>query len=161
MDFFEIFSLFEILDFVGNFKEKILNLNQNFQVTGGRNGFGAKLCNIFSVKFTVETVHKKKKFRMTWTGNMQQKKAAQIGSSSNEDYTKITFRPDLTRFKVDCLSDDMVGLFRKRAYDVAGTTAGLKVFLDGKKISFSAKNPFKDYCEMYTKDRFFFHFHGK
>ena len=91
---------------------------------------------------------------MTWTGNMQQKKAAQICSLSGEDYTKITFRPDLARFKVDCLSDDMVGLFRKRAYDVAGTTAGLKVFLDGKKISFSAKNPFKDYCEMYTKDSF-------
>lgn len=25
------------------------------KVTGGRNGFGAKLCNIFSTKFTVET----------------------------------------------------------------------------------------------------------
>ena len=57
----------------------------------------------------------------------------------------------MERFKVDSLSDDMVALFRKRAYDVAGTTPGLKVFLDGKRISFSAKNPFKDYCEMYTK----------
>lgn len=25
------------------------------KVTGGRNGYGAKLCNIFSTKFTVET----------------------------------------------------------------------------------------------------------
>ena len=25
------------------------------KVTGGRNGFGAKLCNVFSKKFTVET----------------------------------------------------------------------------------------------------------
>ena len=121
------------------------------KVTGGRNGFGAKLCNIFSSQFTVETAHKKKKFKMTWTGNMSDKKPAKIGTLSGDDYTKITFRPDLKRFRVDCLSDDMVSLFRKRAYDIAGTTAGLKVFLDGKRISFSAKNPFKDYCEMYTK----------
>lgn len=28
------------------------------KVTGGRNGYGAKLCNIFSLKFTVETSSK-------------------------------------------------------------------------------------------------------
>ena len=28
------------------------------KVTGGRNGFGAKLCNIFSTEFTVETACK-------------------------------------------------------------------------------------------------------
>ena len=35
------------------------------KVTGGRNGFGAKLCNIFSKKFTVETACKEygKKFK--------------------------------------------------------------------------------------------------
>ena len=96
------------------------------KVVGGRNGFGAKLCNIFSSQFTVETAHKKKKFKMTWTGNMMEKKSPKIGTLSGEDYTKITFRPDLKRFKVDALSDDMVGLFKKRAYDIAGTTPGLK-----------------------------------
>ena len=29
------------------------------QVTGGRNGYGAKLCNIFSTKFILETSSKK------------------------------------------------------------------------------------------------------
>ena len=32
------------------------------KTTGGRNGYGAKLCNIFSTKFTIETADKKKKF---------------------------------------------------------------------------------------------------
>jgi DNA gyrase/topoisomerase IV subunit B len=27
-----------------------------YQVTGGRNGYGAKLCNIFSTEFVVETI---------------------------------------------------------------------------------------------------------
>ena len=57
---------------------------------------------------------------------MMEKKSPKIGTLSGEDYTKITFRPDLKRFKVDALSDDMVGLFKKRAYDIAGTTPGLK-----------------------------------
>ena len=92
-----------------------------------------------------------KKFKQTWTGNMKAKKAPKIDSYSKDDYTKITFRPDLARFKVDAMSDDMVSLFRKRAYDIAGTTPGLKVFLDGKRISFGTKDPFKDYCGMYTK----------
>jgi DNA topoisomerase-2 len=39
------------------------------KVTGGRNGFGAKLCNIFSTKFTVETANKeyKKNFKQVCT----------------------------------------------------------------------------------------------
>lgn len=33
------------------------------QVTGGRNGFGAKLCNIFSTRFEVETCDGKRQRR--------------------------------------------------------------------------------------------------
>jgi DNA topoisomerase II len=42
------------------------------KVTGGRNGFGAKLCNVFSTKFIVETADKKvkKQFKQTWGANM-------------------------------------------------------------------------------------------
>jgi DNA topoisomerase-2 len=40
------------------------------KVTGGRNGFGAKLTNIFSKQFTLETADKNKVFRMTWSDNM-------------------------------------------------------------------------------------------
>lgn len=44
------------------------------KVTGGRNGYGAKLTNIFSSKFIVETADakNKKKFTMTWTKNMSE-----------------------------------------------------------------------------------------
>jgi len=39
---------------------------------GGRNGYGAKLANVFSKKFIVECGdgEKKKKFKMAWTKNM-------------------------------------------------------------------------------------------
>ena len=52
---------------------------------------------------------------------------------------------------MDCLTDDMAALFRKRAYDIAGTTPGVTVNLDGNKISFSKTNPFQDYCKLYIK----------
>merc|ERR1719329_1160410 len=42
------------------------------KVTGGRNGYGAKLTNVFSTKFIVETADKAsgKKFKQEWSGNM-------------------------------------------------------------------------------------------
>jgi len=42
------------------------------KVTGGRNGYGAKLCNIFSTSFTVETATReyRRSFKQTWADNM-------------------------------------------------------------------------------------------
>lgn len=42
------------------------------KVTGGRNGYGAKLCNIFSTNFMVETATReyKKSFKQIWANNM-------------------------------------------------------------------------------------------
>lgn len=42
------------------------------RIVGGRNGYGAKLANVFSDKFIVECgdSENKKKFKMTWKKNM-------------------------------------------------------------------------------------------
>lgn len=49
---------------------------------------------------------------------------------STEDYTKITFSPDLTKFKIEKLSNDIVDLMSRRAYDVAASMRGVSVFLN-------------------------------
>ena len=36
------------------------------KVTGGRNGYGAKLTNIYSTQFSIETSDGKKVFKQTW-----------------------------------------------------------------------------------------------
>lgn len=36
-----------------------------------------------------------------------------------EDYTKITFCPDLEKFKMNNLDEDIIGLLSRRAYDVS------------------------------------------
>ena len=91
------------------------------KVTGGRNGYGAKLCNIFSTKFVVETASReyKKCFKQTWGSNMSKAAEPKIAEFRGEDYTKVTFSPDLTKFKMDKLDNDIVGLMSRRAYDVS------------------------------------------
>lgn len=91
------------------------------KVTGGRNGYGAKLCNIFSTKFVVETASReyKKCFRQTWGSNMSKAAEPKIIDFKGTDYTKITFCPDLAKFKMEKLDDDIVGLMSRRAYDVS------------------------------------------
>jgi len=121
------------------------------KVTGGRNGYGAKLCNIFSKAFTLETSSKeyKKKFKQTWTENMGSKKQPKILHSDKEDYTSVKFKPDLAKFQMDRLDKDIVALMTRRAYDIAGCTPGIKVYLNGVKLPVSN---FKSYVELYLKN---------
>lgn len=129
------------------------NYNDEEQkVTGGRNGYGAKLCNIFSTKFTVETSSKeyRQAFKQTWRDNMSKAEDVKIKASSENDYTKVTFSPDLKKFKMEKLDKDIVDLMCRRAYDVAASTRGVKVFLNGERLPI--KN-FKDYIDLYLKGK--------
>ncbi|XP_024882454.1 DNA topoisomerase 2 isoform X2 [Temnothorax curvispinosus] len=122
------------------------------KVTGGRNGYGAKLCNIFSHRFTVETATKeyKKCLKQTWGNNMGKASEPRIKDYYGEDFTKVTFSPDLTKFKMQSLDDDIVSLMSRRAYDVAASSKGVKVYLNGSRIP--VKN-FKDYVDFYIKGK--------
>ncbi|KAG9343807.1 hypothetical protein JZ751_013188 [Albula glossodonta] len=122
------------------------------KVTGGRNGYGAKLCNIFSNKFTVETAcqESKKSFKQTWYDNMGRAGEAKIKPFAGEEYTCITFQPDLSKFKMQTLDKDTVALMTRRAYDVAGSTKGVRVFLNGTKLPVSG---FRSYVDLYLKDK--------
>ncbi|KAK5044835.1 DNA topoisomerase 2 [Exophiala bonariae] len=120
------------------------------KVTGGRNGYGAKLCNIFSTQFIVETAdaRQKKKYKQTWTNNMSEMGKAKITDHKGEDYTKVTFYPDFAKFGMTGIDDDLEALFKRRVYDLAGTCKGVAVKLNGMRVP--ARN-FKKYIEMYTK----------
>lgn len=122
------------------------------KVTGGRNGYGAKLCNIFSTKFTIETASNeyKQQFKQTWGSNMTKASEPKVKDFRGSDFTKVTFCPDLEKFKMEKLDDGMIGLMSRRAYDIAASTRGVKVFLNGKRLPI--KN-FKDYIDMFIKDK--------
>ena len=120
------------------------------KVTGGRNGYGAKLCNVYSTQFTLETAdaRTKQKYKQTWTDNMSKMGKASITQNKGDDYTKITFTPDFSKFKMHGIDDDFEALVKRRVYDLAGTSKGVKVWLNGERLKISN---FKKYMEMYTK----------
>ncbi|XP_015784056.1 DNA topoisomerase 2-alpha-like [Tetranychus urticae] len=122
------------------------------KVTGGRNGYGAKLCNVFSKKFIVKTSSKAydSSFEQTWTDNMSKAQEAKIGKAAKSDFTSVTFYPDLSKFKMQSLDADIVALFKRRAFDIAGSTKGVKVVLNGEELPI--KN-FKDYVNQYLKGK--------
>lgn len=119
------------------------------KLTGGRNGYGAKLANIYSHEFTVETADKftLTKYKQTWTENMSKCGKAKItANAKGDEWTRVTFRPDLKRFGMDSIDEDTAGLLRKRVYDMAGTVKNVKVYLNDERLK--VKN-FKSYVELY------------
>ena len=60
-----------------------------------------------------------------------------LSSAKGEDYTCVTFHPDLSKFKMETLDKDVVDLFNRRAYDIAASSRGVKVFLNGKRLNVS------------------------
>ena len=81
------------------------NYNDNVKkVTGGRNGFGAKLTNIFSKKFQITTADStnKKKYTQVFKNNLSDIGTPKIDAFSADayDFTEVTFEPDLKRFNM-------------------------------------------------------------
>ncbi|KIY62781.1 type II DNA topoisomerase [Cylindrobasidium torrendii FP15055 ss-10] len=118
------------------------------KLTGGRNGYGAKLTNIYSTQFTLETADRntKQKYAQTWTDNMQKVSKAKITKNAASEYTKVTFKPDFQRFGMEGIDEDAASLLQKRVYDMCGTTKGVKVFLNGERLKI---NTWKAYVGLY------------
>ncbi|VDL73776.1 unnamed protein product [Nippostrongylus brasiliensis] len=122
------------------------------KVVGGRNGYGAKLCNIFSKEFIVETSSKQKGlvFRQRWTNNMRECAEPVVTDDVNAmDYTKVTFCPDVSKFGMEVLDDAICRMFHKRTYDVAGTLRNVNVFYNGQLVKVSS---FREYVSLYSDD---------
>jgi len=125
------------------------------KVVGGRNGYGAKLTNIFSTKFMLETADSRsgKKYKQVWEKNMTVCHKPSIVQNKSEDYTQVTFFPDFARFGMRNLEEDIVALMRRRAFDLAASTQGrCQVFLDGQCLGVSS---FQDYVDLHVKPEMF------
>lgn len=116
---------------------------------GGKNGYGAKLANIYSKSFTIETIdHRRKKiYSQRFYDNMTGRDKPSVKVSSKAPYTKITFTPDYQRFGLTTLTDDMYELFRKRAFDASACTdSTVSVYFNDEKLD--VKN-FEKYADLY------------
>lgn len=115
------------------------------RTTSGRNGYGAKLCNIFSTLFTVTIgTPDGEVYTQTWRDGMtvcdppvisRPRKAPPVS-------VQVSWTPDVTLLKG--ATDHRVLI--KRLLDVAGTHPALKVCLNGTRLKVAS---FKEYALLY------------
>jgi len=117
----------------------------------GTNGYGVKLCNIFSKEFYISTCDGKKRFEQTFSNNMRDRTNAKI-TTSTKNHTIISYIPDYERFGLTSMDDNHLQLIKKRVYDIAGCNPKLKVFFNGEEIKIKT---FQDYIKHYVDDCFY------
>ena len=111
------------------------------RTTGGRNGYGSKLTNIYSKEFEVHVKDpiNNKQHTWSWKDNMQ----IQTGSTDTKPNTfkgkdgqvRVTFTPDWARFGMSGMTSHIMKLFEKRVWDTAICQQGnLKVTFQGERI---------------------------
>ena len=138
------------------------NYNKEEEKTvGGKNGYGAKLANIFSSEFRVETVDHRagKKYKQTWAKNMTTVSKPSVTAGSAKPYTEISYVPDLSRFhwllpsgkaSVTEIPTDMLSVMRTRVIDAAACAGKeCKVHLNGKLVTV---NTFQKYVGLYLTE---------
>ena len=123
------------------------NYNDDEQrVTGGRNGYGAKLANVFSKKFWIVNSDGKKVYRQMWYDNMSRCDPPVIEAKTEPVGVLVGFVPDLERF-------GGLGAFRalaeKRTWDAAMWCAKCKVYFNSKLLE--VKN-LEEYAQMHLGD---------
>ena len=118
------------------------------KITGGKNGYGAKLANIFSKKFKITTIdHERKlKYVQVFENNMTVKNKPVITKCTEKPYTNIEFYPDLERFNIDKINDDTINLMKKRVIDcTACTNKNVNVYLNNNKIDCKTLDKYVSY----------------
>ena len=117
------------------------------RTTGGRNGYGAKLTNVFSNKFTVRILHKNQKYTQKWSKNMSVCEPGVTVPASKGGYVDVEFQPDWSRFEGgDAQLSDAIKIFTKRVWDAAACCPKCHVYLNGERIEVKS---LEDYAKMH------------
>ena len=130
----------------------------------GKNGLGAKLSNIYSKDFIVQTSDGKLYYEGIWKNNMKEfeEVAAGInlvnaGLTDKLHFTKISFKIDLEKFELDSFDLGSIRIFQKKCIDTAAANPGLEIrfesdAFEGKLDSNWKFDSFKQYFELYLDD---------
>lgn len=122
------------------------------KITGGKNGYGAKLANIFSTYFKIETGdhYTKQRYTQVFRNMMLHKDKPDIEPYKGAPFTCITFIPDYEKFGLTDMTDDLLALFKKRAYDMIFCSQGqVQVFWNDQLLN---TNDSLGYMKMYLQD---------
>src|SRR5210317_182858 len=120
------------------------------RIVGGRNGYGAKLANIYSSDFSIviKDHETKQTYTQKWSKNMTvcdpPKNQKHSGATSS---VAITFTPEWKRFGMSKMDDTIYKIFQKRVWDAnICTTQNCKVKFNGDVLT---KQSFETYAKMH------------
>ena len=119
------------------------------KIVGGKNGFGFKLVLIWSTWGKIETVDHNRglKYVQEFKDNLDVIGKPIITKCKSKPYTKVSFKPDYKRLKMDGLSSDLISLFKRRVYDIGAVTdKTVKIKYNGNLIPVKS---FEQYLNLY------------
>lgn len=128
------------------------NYRKDVDRTGcGRNGYGAKLVNIFSVLFAVEVgdSSRKLKYSQYWEDHMDIKHEPEVVPYQGPSYVQISYRLDFARFNYNCYPDEAMALFGRHAADTA-LSMGVTVHYNQLRFSFAK---ISNYAKLLVDDK--------
>jgi DNA topoisomerase-2 len=129
------------------------NFNDADERTGaGRNGFGAKLTNVFSKHFAIEITDGTKKYTQIWSDNMAIVGKPKITKSSKAVcHISTTFFPDFPRFGMQQFDSGIISLMTRRVYDISASLGKtVKIFLNGKRLDVKSS---EEYFSLYIGNK--------
>lgn len=109
------------------------NFGENRE-TIGANGVGSFLTNVLSTEFVGETSDGKKKLKMVCNG-MGNVKSVSV-SESTEQYTKVTFAPDLDFFGITEIDQDHLDYLKDRLENLSASYPEITFYFNSEKIKF-------------------------
>jgi DNA topoisomerase-2 len=122
------------------------------KIVGGKNGYGAKLTNIFSNKFTLSTrtPASGQRYTQVWQDHMSVAgKPSIVADKAAKGFVKISYEPDLTRFPGLDL-DQMMTVLHTRAIELAAMAGKeVKVTWNGTLVP---TNTFEKFINLFIKD---------
>ena len=120
------------------------------RIVGGRNGYGAKLANIYSSDFSIviKDHETKQTYTQKWSRNMTVCDPPKIKKHSGATSSvAITFTPEWKRFGMSKMDDTIYNIFQKRVWDAnICTTQNCKVKFNGDVLP---KQNFEAYAKMH------------
>jgi DNA topoisomerase-2 len=122
------------------------------KIVGGKNGYGAKLTNIFSNKFTLTTRHPAsgQRYTQVWQDHMAvASKPSIVADKAVKGFVKISYQPDLKRFPGLDL-DAMLQVLHTRTIELAAMAGkDVKVTWNGTLVP---TNTFEKFINLFIRD---------
>jgi DNA topoisomerase II len=106
------------------------------KIVGGKNGYGAKLANIFSIEFKVATRDPKsgQRYEQVWNNNMSICNKPSIQKDKAKGFVEITYIPDIGRF-IGFHLTEMTAVLHTRTIELAALAGkDVKVTWNGEEI---------------------------